>query len=275
LILGAGLVLLRKRRGMGALALAAFAGGMLAMGPVLVRDGQAWIFSGGLAVPMPYFLVEDLPGFESLSLLFRLGILPILVLAVIAGGLASQLKERWWVFLVLVVVDLRFLSPVAALPAVESASLSPVLSRLAEAPPGAVMNYPIVGGRPYLYEQTAHEKPIAGRLNFPNNHASKKVWNALQVAQEMPVEAGRRHLRAIAQKSRTGACEEIRAQCAYGNVRHAGASDLCRCIDGVRYLVIHEDSLARPDMHQGSVDWAEVSLPVLAMDEKQKVIQLW
>ena len=275
LILGAGFVLLRRRKGLGALALAGLAAGLLAMGPVLVRGGQAWVFSENLAVPLPYLLVEDLPGFQSLSLLFRLGLLPALALAVIAGGMAAHLKERWWILLALVFVELRFLSPLAGLPAVETARLSPALQSLAEAPPGAVMNYPIVGGRPYLYEQTQHKKPIAGLLNFPNNASSKKIWSVLDAVRSQPLSGARQQIRSVAQKTKTGVCSEIRPFCVYGILSQAPSSNSCRCHYGVRYLVLHEDELARPDMHQESAAWAAQSLPVLASDEGLKVIQLW
>jgi len=275
LILGAGWIFVRRRKGMGALALSGVAAGLLAMGPVIVRNGQAWVFSDGLVFPMPYFLVEGFPGFASLSLLFRLGMLPMLVLCVAASGVVFSWKKRWWVFALLVFVDLRLLSPVAGLPSVEKAGVSSVFKVLKNAPPGAVMNYPIVGGRPYLYEQTAHEKPVAGRLNLPNNHTSRKLWRVLgEVVSDSP-DAARKKLRAVAKKSKTGDCQTIRRQCGYGEFRPTSQPDICRCFSGVRYLVVHQDALARPDMHQNAVRWASEHLTVLASDDKVKVIQLW
>jgi hypothetical protein len=275
LILGAGLVFFRSKKGMGALALAGGLGFLLAMGPVLVHNGQAWVFSDGLAVPMPYFLVEGLPGFNSLSLLFRLGMLPALILAVFAAGIVHEFPRLWWAVVGIIFLELRFFSPVAGLPVVENASLTGATEVLALAPPGAVMNYPIVGGRPYLYEQTTHGKPIAGRLNFPNNSSSKKIWRALDQAQSMPLAEGRRHVRAVAQKTKTASCAELKNFCRHGELKPNGVSQSCRCVYGVRYLVDHEDSLARPDMHQLSVDWAVENLTVLAEDARMRVIQLW
>ena len=275
LILGAGWVFWRRRKGMGALLLSGVVGGLLAMGPVIVRNGQAWVFSDGLVVPMPYFLVEGFPGFESLSLLFRLGMLPMLALCVAASGVVLWCKKKWWILPILVFIDLRFLSPVAGLPTVERAEVSPVFTALNKAPAGAVMNYPIVGGRAYLYEQTVHKKPVAGRLNLPNNHSSRKLWKVLDEVLSLPPELARKKVRAVAKKSKTGDCQTIRRQCDYGEFRPTSQADTCRCFSGVRYLVVHQDELARPDMHQNAVRWASEQLPVLASDENIKVIQLW
>ena len=275
LILGAGWVFFRSKKGLGALLLAGGAGFLLAMGPVLVRQGQAWVFGNGLVVPLPYFLVEDLPGFSSLSLVFRLGVLPSLVLAVIAGGVVRKLRRAWWVFVALVFLELRFVSPVAGLPVVENAAMATAVQALARAPVGAVMNYPIAGGRPYLYEQTAHGKPLAGRLNFPNNAASKKIWRALEEARTMPLESGVRHVRTMAQKTKSGSCSEVRSFCTHGELKPSGTKAGCRCVYGVRYLVSHQDELVRPDMHQLSVEWAEANLPLVSKDAKMTVIQLW
>ena len=276
LILGSFWVLLRRPRGLGALALAGGVGGLLAMGPVVVFDGNAWVFGEQLAMPLPYVLLEDLPGFASLSLLFRLGLLPALAAAVIAAGIVPSLSKRAALALGgLLVLELRFLSPVAGLPVTQDATASPAIEALAEGPPGAVMNYPIVGGRPYLFEQIHHRKPIAGRLNFPNNHASKKVWTALSEASALPHSEARRKIRSIAQKTKTGQCSEVRHDCPHGEVVRTSDSNTCRCIDGVRYMVIHQDEFARPDMHQEVVRWAEENLQVLAEDAGIKVIQLW
>lgn len=276
LLIGALMAAIRARRGLGALFLAAFGGGILAMGPVVVLDGRSWVFGDQLAMPLPYFLLEDLPGFASLSLLFRFGILPALLLSVAAAGWVATLPRKGALaFGLLMILELRFLSPVAGMPGSESARPGEAVLALKSAPPGAVMNYPIVGGRPYLYEQIHHQKPIAGRLNFPNNHASKKVWSALAEASELPEEAAKRRIRAIAQKTKTGSCEQIRSECVHGELRASGASDSCRCVSGVRYLVVHTDHFARPDMHQAVVKWAQETLPVLAEDAHTRVIQLW
>ena len=276
ILLGALMAAIRLRRGLGALFLAGAGGALLAMGPVVVMDGRSWVFGDQLAMPLPYILFEDLPGFASLSLLFRLGVLPALALAVAAAGWVGTLPRRKALAVgVLMIVELRFLSPVGGLPGAENAQPGAAIMALKNAPPGAVMNYPIVGGRPYLFEQIHHQKPIAGRLNFPNNHASKKVWSALAEASELPQEAAKRRIRSIAQKTQTGACAQVRSECGHGELRAAGQSDSCRCVTGVRYLVIHEDEYARPDMHQAVVKWAQETLPVLAEDAHTKVIQLW
>lgn len=276
LLLGALMAVVRLRRGLGALLFAGGMGALLAMGPVVVLDGRSWVFGEQLAMPLPYILIEDVPGFSALSLLFRLGILPALVLAVVAAGWVGTLsRKKAALFGLLMIVELRFLSPVAGLPGVEEAQPTQAIEALREAPPGAVMNYPIAGGRPYLFEQIHHKKPVAGRLNFPNNHASKKVWSVLAEAAELADAPAKRRIRAIAQKTQTGACDRIQAVCTHGELRATGQADSCRCVTGVRYLVIHKDEYARPDMHQSVVEWAEKTLPVLAEDAHTRVIQLW
>ncbi|MEC7241099.1 MAG: hypothetical protein VXW32_07645 [Myxococcota bacterium] len=276
LIFGSLMAVLRRGRRLGALGFAGGVGALLAMGPVVVLDGRSWVFGEQLAMPLPYFLVEDFPGFSSLSLLFRLGVLPALVLAVAAAGWVGTLpRKRALFFCLLKIIEFRFLSPVAGLTGAQHARVGSAIEALKTAPPGAVMNYPIVGGRPYLFEQIHHQKPIAGRLNFPNNHASKKIWTVLAEASELSGDDARRRIRSIAQKTQTGACEEVRAECDYGELRASGQGDSCRCVTGVRYLVIHQDAYARPDMHQDVVKWASETLPVLAEDAQTKVIQLW
>jgi hypothetical protein len=126
-----------------------------------------------------------------------------------------------------------------------------------------------------LYEQSTHGKPIAGRLNFPNNAASKKVWRALEAAHAMPVESGVRHVRTMAQKTKSGSCEALQSFCVHGELNRSASKSMCRCVYGVRYLVLHQDELVRPDMHHQSVEWAEANLMTIAEDAKMKVIQLW
>jgi hypothetical protein len=213
------------RRELAWLGIASLTGAIFALGPVLVRDGQPLIFHKDLAVPLPFFLVERLPGFNSLSLVFRFMELPALGLAVLADVGFCGLTQRAWLrplLAVLVFAELRLVSPVHCLPAASDATPDPSLAALREADKGAVVNFPVVGGRRYLYEQTIHHQPVAGTLNFPNNGEAKALWSVIL---ENVTEAGRDP---AAFRSR---------------VAHTA------CRRNVRYLVIHDDPVARPDMH--------------------------
>lgn len=234
LLLAAGGALALRRRGAdedidGVIWLAGGAGLVLAMGPVVCMDGAAWVIDRRLAVPLPYFLLEGAPGFSSLSLLWRLAVLPSLGLALLAAGAVARIDRPWAApaLLALLVVDLRLLSPVAGLPEHADFELDPAFQALAEAPSGAVINYPVAGGRSYLYEQTAHDKPLTGTLNFPNNPASRAVWSAL--------------------------LSDARTRDGKPLQRTQGAAHS----KGIRYLVIHEDPTARPDMHDEAVRYLE------------------
>ena len=221
------------RRGRGPL-FAWLAGGAalaLSLGPVLVQQGSPVIVMGDRAVPLPFFLVERLPGFSSLSLLYRLALGPALMGALLAavgyGGLLARRApgRRWLVGVVAVAIlmEIRLVSPLGSLPDTADATPPPAIRALALAPPGAVLNFPLVGGRPYLYEQTVHQKAVAGTLNFPNNQAGQRVWKALLTFSTEPADAFR--------------------------VKAGGAARA----RGVRYLVVHIDPMARPDMHDAAV----------------------
>ncbi len=238
LLLGAGLAALRRRRGTGFLWAAGLAGMVLSLGPVLVHDGLPVIVMGDRAIPLPYILVERLPGFSSLSLLYRLGQAPALALALLAAlGVADWGPRRVAVAAALVLAEVRWLSPIGGAIGVVDATPDPAVEALAAAPPGAVMNFPVAGGRDYLYEQTVHHKPVAGTLNFPNNLAGRRVWKAMLSAVDAPPE-----------RFREVVGREARRR-------------------GIRYLVVHIDPMARPDMHDEAVAAAKRALDPLAGSE--------
>ena len=249
LILGAGavLVLRRRREDKRFLVLGGAAAGVLAMGPVVAMDGTALILDGRLGVPLPWFLVEGAPGLDALSLLYRLAAGPALAVSVLAGGLAASFPRRGLLLLPLALVELRFAAPTAGLPDHESAELAEPIAWLREAPDGAVMNFPVVGGRAYLYEQTAHRKPLAGSLNFPNNRASMKVWGAMLSSLE-----ARESDEAFAERVATVARRE-----------------------GIRYVVVHVDPMARPDMHDEAVRVLKRAVPAASEAPGLRVHQLW
>lgn len=223
------LVALRRREGSLIWWGVLIAGLLLAIGPVLCQHGGAVILSGRRAIPLPYFLIERLPGLSSLSLLWRFAQLSALALAVLAARGAGRFAPA---VIVLALIETRFVSPLHGLPDHVDTRPDPVLEALRDAPDGAVLLWPVVGGRPYLYEQVTHHKPIVGTLNFPNNGAGKKVWAALP---------------------------EV---------------DVARKV-GVRYLLVHEDPLARPDPTDTAVRAVEARMTPIASSPAMRLYALW
>lgn len=233
---------LRRREGTGVWWAALGVGAVLAMGPVLARGGAPVILPGRLAIPLPYLLLEPLPGFRDLSLVYRLAWLAVVALAALAArGAGGRFAPLWAVALV---VETRLWSPAAGLPAHADARPAAPLLVLAEAPPGAVMNFPVVGGRAYLYEQTVHRHPLAASLNFPNNAAARRVWAAAMDRLDAPPDVLRAAVVAAARR------------------------------EGVRYLVIHDDPLARPDTHDAAARALAGVLPVLAEGDGMRVLRI-
>lgn len=221
--IGLALFGLRRRPRHPALWLAGGAGLILALGPVLTADGSPVILAGRRAIPLPYLLIEQLPGFSSLSLLWRLAQLGSLCIVLLAATAVTSRKLALAV-VVLGLAEIRFVSPASALPQHVDSTLSSVFSALREADEGAVMNFPVVGSRGYLYEQTVHHKPVAGTLNFPNNATSRRVWKvAIDHANAPPAEFAATFAAAAKQQ-------------------------------GIRYLVVHTDARSFDDpMHTGAV----------------------
>lgn len=144
-----------------ALWLALFAGLVLAMGPVLVIGGFPQRLLGR-ALPLPYALLEGLPGFSALSLLYRLAEVSVLLLAV----MADRARPAW---ALIVAAEALLISPARGLPEVTTLPVSSAIAALEELPQGAVLNVPVVPGRNYLYEQVQHRKPVIGSLNTSVN----------------------------------------------------------------------------------------------------------
>lgn len=217
---------------------------LLSLGPVLVRNGQPLVLGVERVIPLPYFLIEWMPGFSSLSLLYRLSMAPALALALLA---AVGFAGRRYASLVppAILLEGWLLCPLGALPDTVEVRPAPSLLALRDAPAGAVMNFPVAGGRPYLYEQTIHHKPVTDTINFPNNQTSQRVWSAmLSSAQQEPA----------------------RFQSVVGNVARR---------EGVRYLVVHHDAEIRPDMHDLAIRAVEAAYTPIAADEDVRVFKLW
>ena len=205
-------------------ALAGVGTALLSMGPVVVHEGLAWVFLDERVMPLPYLLLERLPGFGSLSLLWRLAVGPVLALGVVAAWTLRHTKPPWVLLVgLLVVAEFRWVAPTAQLPAMTDSRLHPALEVLAESPEGAVLNHPVVGGRAYLHEQTGHRQPLAARLNFPNNGVGRVVWESARKAASLDDAGARKLVRQTAQDM------------------------------GVRYVVVHDDPDAGPDMYDDAV----------------------
>lgn len=150
-------------------------GVVLALGPVVVINGFPLAIRGR-AMPLPYLLLEGLPGFNSLSLLYRVAGVSALALAVLADR--TVIGRFSPVAALLVGLEASLLSPARGLPAVSQVPHSPALQELAGAPDGAIINLPIAASRTYMFEQTIHHKPLASSLNTGANQASLRVLTA-------------------------------------------------------------------------------------------------
>jgi hypothetical protein len=160
----------RPIKGRRVFVIAGLTAAILAMGPVMVWDGQP-LGIGALAntLPLPYAAIEPIPGFNSLSLLFRLGILTSLALSVLADGA----RVPW---LLLVVLEFCFFAPTHDFPDHTPVSQTGALSILGtQSPqqmsngPEGVMNLPPSASSSYLFEQSVHGHPIVGSLNASIN----------------------------------------------------------------------------------------------------------
>lgn len=240
----AALASLRGARGTGVWWAGALISAALACGPVLAQKGAPVILPGNLAIPLPYFAVETLPGFSSLSLVWRLAQPAVLALAVLAGRGAGGARFGPLVAAAILAESL-FVSPMAGQRETTDATIAAPILALRTEPDGALMNFPVAGGRAYLYEQTVHQKPLTGGLNFPNNNASRRVWKeALEHANDAP---------------------DVLAAAVRAKAKQ----------QGVRYLVVHIDPMARPDMHDTAVRALKAAFVPLAEADGVRVYRLW
>lgn len=216
----------------------------LALGPVLTHGGSAVILPGQRAVPLPYFLVDRLPPFDSLALVWRFGWLAQVGVALSAaqgvGVLVARSPRaaRWWTGGIALAVGLEaaLVAPTRGLPGhVDASARGPVVA-LANEPPGTVMTWPAIGALPTLYEQVTHGHALAASLNFPASRASMQVAAAVKQGREATIAVARR--------------------------------------TNVRYVVLHLDARADADPQGPELaDWER--FPVLAEDEAVRVLKLW
>ncbi len=217
----------------------------LSLGPVLTAGGSVVILSGRRAIPLPYFLIEKLPPFNALSLLWKLGWAAEVAVALLAGlGLARLLAGRGprsaalitALVLPAIAAEARFMAPTRNLPDHVDATLPAPILALRDAPPGMVMTWPLIGGLPTLYEQIGHGKTIAASLNFP---ASRGAWTVTRAVPK-------------------GAAATI-----------AAAHET-----GIRYVVLHLTAPTNGDESGLQLgNWGD--FPVLAADDRVRVLQLY
>ncbi len=228
-----------------ALWLAALLSLTLAMGPTLVKDGFP-LDLAGLALPLPYMLLEKLPGFDTLSLLYRLSVLAVLSIALLADSSSTLLfKGRMphtVLALLLIIVEARLVSPARGLPALTEVPHSLAMETLRGAQTGAVLNLPVATNNSYLYEQVIHEKPLAAGLNTGANRAAFQVLAAL------------RHMA----RNDLGMDEFL---------------DTARST-GVRYIVVHRGRLVA-DAFLPALRVLKNRFPILAEDDLVRVYFLW
>ena len=228
-----------RRRSTGIPAIWLVVGVTAALGPVLVHGGSAVLLPGNLGIPLPWFLVERLPGLSSLSLLFRFGVLSSLGVALLAAGATSGQSAR--VLALAGLLEVLLVSPMRGGPDASPLPDPAPFVAIASGPDGAVMNWPIEGGRPYLYEATLHGRPIAGTLNFAMNAASEESWRALRDAPaENPLRGA-----AVARRY------------------------------GIRYLVVHGSGGTSPGPYDGVISALRAHVSPFAQSADVTVYMLW
>jgi MYXO-CTERM domain-containing protein len=217
-------------------------GVLAAMGPVLVWGGMP-LELAGRALPLPWRLIEDLPGFAGLSLLWRLALAPVLALGLLADRAAARLPPWVAAFAAaLVLSEALLLSPAVGLPAVSPVPRSPALEALASAPPGAVLNLPVAADRSYLYEQVVHRHPLAAGLNSGANRGALELLATLRLRRE-------------------------------GRLDDAAVLDAARQ-RGIRYVVIHRGQLVAETFLPALGALRDRGEP-MAQDEAVEIRALW
>ena len=153
---------------------------VLSLGPVLTHKGNPVLFGDGLGFPLPYFALEYVWGFQSLTLLYRLSFGVVLGLALVAGQLLGKRSNLFvaGVFF-LMVIEFSVFSPVRNFPSQSSIPSSAGLAILAKKEGGTVLNHPVMSGTYYLFEQTIHKKPIYDSINTATNSAGRDIWSRI------------------------------------------------------------------------------------------------
>ncbi len=243
LLLLAGLALWRRPREAAPWLLALGAGVVLSVGPVLVLDGFPASLKGR-AIPLPYMLLERLPGFDALSLLYRLSQVCSLALAALAALALPRREDPGLGVVMALGVGMEFLAvgPTVGLPHVTPIPDTRALAQLAQAPEGAVVNLPVTASRAYLYEQVVHGHPLTASLNTGANRGALQVFSAARKVKDEGL--SRDEVVAVARR------------------------------EGVRYVVVHKDLLIA-EAFVRSAGMIKQEFELLAEDDAVRVYQLY
>ncbi|MFN7147433.1 MAG: hypothetical protein ACK4YP_26945, partial [Myxococcota bacterium] len=153
--------------------------------------------------------------------------------------LADRARPAW---ALVVLAEVALLSPARNLPDVAPVPASGPAAVLRDLPPGIVVNLPVLAGRNFLFEQTMHEKPVAGSLNSGLNKPGLRV-----------LAAGR--------KLRAGEIDR--------NAFVAVSKE-----EGVRYVVFHKNMLMAETFVTAWTGIRRAFTPI-AEDDLVAVYQLW
>ena len=158
---------------------------LLSLGPVLIVDGQAFLFGEdwfgyALGVPLPYFVLESLWGFSELSLLYRISFGVVLSLSLLAS--VGIPKKTEWIAgaVVLMMLELWLWSPVRDFPQSSRIPKSEGFTLLSTQQKGVVLNHPVEKGTPYLFEQTLHRQHLTVSVNMEDSVLGRKLWYSIE-----------------------------------------------------------------------------------------------
>ena len=209
-------------------------GGLLSLGPVLVVNAEPFLISG-LGIPLPYILLESLPLFDHLTLLYRFSWISIVCLT---GFAVHRWKSRWYVFCAAAIAETLLISPVRTLPTCTDLSFVQQVRSIKGTPEGIVGFYPLAGGRPYRASQVWHDKPLATTLNFPANNDSLSVLRTIRENESVEDDLFRTRVLEIAKRR------------------------------GIRYWIVDADASVMPDEYHKGVHRLRDAFPVLLTVEQ-------
>ncbi|MBC8455003.1 MAG: hypothetical protein H8D71_02220 [Deltaproteobacteria bacterium] len=153
--------IIRRPKATAAVAIAGCVCATLALGP----GSDDWL---------PYGLVNDWPGFSSLSLVWRLSGGAALAAALLAAA-ATQGRTPAVIALSLgIVLETALFAPTAGGVAVSSVAPTATLELLAKQPAGAVITLPSGENHPDLWRQTQHGQPVTSNINIRRSPAASQ-----------------------------------------------------------------------------------------------------
>jgi hypothetical protein len=217
---------------------------VLSLGPVLVIHAEPVWLTEDMVIPLPYLALENLWGFDKLSLLVRLSFGVQLAICLMAA-FGTLSKRSWLIFIGVVGIELMVQSSLMGFPKQSSVPDSSAALLLSDAPDGGVMFYPNAAARPFLFWQRSFEKPVAASLNFPMNASALKIWSlASELEDKNDVEFKKEISRAAEQRK-------------------------------IRYLFVYRDTSSMPDSHFYSSERILRVFGVFAEDSSCQIARLW